>query len=140
MFVRVDDVDTLADTLRLTDVRLSDREGDLFGYRFGVPNIIHPTYDTALLPNYPNPFNPETWIPFSLSADSDVRLEVYDVDGGLVRTLNLGLVEAGEYTTKADAAYWDGRNDTGERVASGVYFYRLTAGSYSETRRLVILK
>jgi hypothetical protein len=133
-------VDTLADSLRLTDVRLSDRAGELFGYRFGRPTIIRPAYDTSLLPNYPNPFNPETWIPFSLSAESDVSVRLYNVDGTLVRTINLGKVQAGEYTSKGDAAYWDGRNDTGERVASGVYFYRLVAGSFSETRRLVIMK
>ena len=140
LFVRVDDVDTLTEALRLTDVRLSDRAGSLFGYRFGRPTIIRPSYDTSLLPNYPNPFNPETWIPFSLSADSDVSVLLYNVDGTVVRTINLGKIKAGDYTAKSDAAYWDGRNDTGERVASGVYFYRLVAGSYSATRRLVIMK
>ena len=96
--------------------------------------------DFRLQANYPNPFNPETWIPFSLSTDSEVTVEVYRLDGTLVRTIGLGLMEAGEYTSRDDAVHWDGRNDTGERVASGVYFYRLVAGSYSEARRLVILK
>ena len=100
---------------------------------------------TALLSNYPNPFNPETWIPYQLSAESDVTVEVYDVHGRLVRAFNLGMQPAGSYVTKERAVYWNGENEAGERVASGVYFYRLNAehpeaGAFSAIRRLVVVK
>lgn len=95
---------------------------------------------TALLPNYPNPFNPETWIPYHLAHNADVRLTIYDIKGVIVRRLDLGHQPAGYYTDKTQAAYWDGRNDLGETVGSGVYFYELQAGDFSATRKLVILK
>ena len=96
--------------------------------------------ETALLPNYPNPFNPETWIPYHLSTDADVSLSIYDVNGVLVRELDLGHQQAGYYTGRTKAAYWDGRNAVGEQVASGVYFYHLKAGDHSQTRKMLILK
>jgi hypothetical protein len=95
---------------------------------------------TALLQNFPNPFNPETWIPFKLAEGGKATITIYDIHGRLVRTLSLGYVSAGVYQTKAKAAYWDGRNETGERVASGVYFYRLQSGKFSATRKMVVLK
>ena len=95
---------------------------------------------TALLPNYPNPFNPETWIPYHLSEPADVTLTIYAVDGKLVRTLALGHQAAGFYQSRSRAAHWDGRNHVGERVASGIYFYQLATGDFSETRKMVILK
>ncbi len=95
---------------------------------------------TALLPNYPNPFNPETWIPYQLSGDSPVSVSIYDSTGVLVRTLSLGMQSAGFYNSRGRAAYWDGRNDAGEHVSSGLYFYRLTTPSFHQTRRLVIIK
>jgi len=95
---------------------------------------------TRLLANYPNPFNPETWIPFELSAASSVTVRVYDLNGQVVRRLDVGFREAGYYTGRADAAYWDGRNNAGERVASGVYFYELRAGAQQSLRRMVIHK
>ena len=96
--------------------------------------------ETALLPNYPNPFNPETWIPYQLANDADVTLIVYDTEGTPVRQFDLGHQSAGFYTTRLKAAYWDGRNENGESVASGVYFYQLQAGDYTDLRRMVILK
>ncbi len=93
-----------------------------------------------LLPNYPNPFNPETWIPYRLETASDVSLSIYDVSGRLVRTIDVGYQPARRYTNRSDAIYWDGRNTHGEHVASGVYVYRLTAGDYSASRRMVIVK
>ena len=96
--------------------------------------------ETILLANYPNPFNPETWIPYQLANDSDVSLSIYDINGALVRELDLGHQQAGYYTERTKAAYWDGRNEWGEQVASGVYFYYLQAGDYSQMRKLVILK
>ena len=93
-----------------------------------------------LLQNYPNPFNPETWIPYQLSEDSSVSVSIYDTTGKLIRTLPLGFQSAGFYNNRERAAYWDGRNELGERVASGVYFYQLTTPSFQQTRRLVIVK
>ena len=93
-----------------------------------------------LLQNYPNPFNPETWIPYQLSEDTPVSVSIYDTTGRLVRTLSLGFQSAGFYNSRGQAAYWDGRNTLGERVASGIYFYQLTTPEFQQTRRLVIVK
>ena len=95
---------------------------------------------TALLANYPNPFNPETWIPYQLSKPSEVMLTVYSATGTVVRTLELGHQAAGVYDSQSRAAYWDGRNDSGETVASGIYFYTLNAGEFSATRKMLIRK
>ena len=95
---------------------------------------------TALLPNYPNPFNPETWIPYHLATDAEVIVTIYDMRGVLVRELTLGHQPAGIYESRGRAAYWDGRNQIGEQVASGVYFYTLTAGDFTTTRKLFIRK
>ncbi len=96
--------------------------------------------ETELLANYPNPFNPETWISYRLAEDAFVTLTIYDGSGHLVRTLDVGHRIAAVYESRSKAVYWDGRNGLGERVASGVYFYTLTAGGFSATRRMVILK
>ncbi|MCY3551571.1 MAG: T9SS type A sorting domain-containing protein [Candidatus Poribacteria bacterium] len=95
---------------------------------------------TALLPNYPNPFNPETWIPYQLSEASEVTVSIYSVNGNLIRMLALGHQPAGIYQSKSRAVYWDGRNEYGERVASGLYFYTLTAGDFTATRKMLIRK
>ena len=95
---------------------------------------------TGLLANYPNPFNPETWIPYQLATHTDVWILIYDARGILVRRLELGHRSAGIYTSRSRAAYWDGRNALGERVASGVYFYTLKAGEFTATRKMLILK
>ena len=108
---------------------------------------LHPT-ETVLLANYPNPFNPETWIPYRLADPADVKLTIYDTQGATVRQLDLGHQPAGDYTDRSKAIYWDGQNESGESVASGVYFYQLRvsssrsagAGDYSKTRRMAILK
>ncbi len=96
--------------------------------------------ETALLANYPNPFNPETWIPYELAKTAEVTVSLHASDGKLVRTLTLGQMPAGVYQGKNRAAYWDGRNAQGEPVASGVYFYTLQAGEFSATRKMVIRK
>ena len=95
---------------------------------------------TMLLANYPNPFNPETWIPYHLANPSEVTITLYDIQGTIVRQLNLGHQHEGYYTTRSRAAYWDGRNAVGERIASGIYFYALTAGDFTETRKMLIRK
>ena len=93
-----------------------------------------------LAQNFPNPFNPDTWIPYQLSKDVDVTVKIYNVAGQLVRTLELGRRSAGYYMEKEKAAHWDGRNDTGEQSASGIYFYTIKAGKFTATKKMVILK
>ena len=95
---------------------------------------------TQLLANYPNPFNPETWIPYHLSEPAHVTIRIYATSGILVRTLHLGHQPAGIYQYRSRAAYWDGKNAVGESVASGVYFYTLTAGDFTATRKMLIMK
>ena len=95
---------------------------------------------TGLLQNYPNPFNPETWIPFELASSAEVIIRIYNTKGQLVRTLHLGNQNAGIYVTKDKAAYWDGTDSAGEKVASGVYFYTLQAGEFRATRKMIIMK
>ena len=99
-----------------------------------------PPEETTLLVNYPNPFNPETWIPYQLATSAEVTLRIYAVNGVLVRTVAVGHQPAGVYRTRSRAAYWDGRNALGEPVASGIYFYTLTAGNFTATRKLLIRK
>ena len=96
--------------------------------------------ETELLANYPNPFNPETWIPYRLAEAAFVTLTIYDLSGRIVRTLDVGHRIASAYESRSKAVYWDGRNGLGERVASGIYFYTLTVGDFSATRRMLILK
>ena len=105
----------------------------------GLDGIGKPEQD-LLLQNYPNPFNPETWIPYQLSSDSPVSVSIYGTTGVLVRTLSLGIQPAGFYNSHGRAAYWDGRNDAGEHVSSGLYFYQLRTPTFHQTRRLVIMK
>ena len=95
---------------------------------------------TILLANYPNPFNPETWLPYQLANDADVTIRIYSSAGHLVRHLDLGFQQAGYYIGKSRAAYWDGRNDLGERLASGVYFYELSTGESSEAIRKMVIR
>ena len=96
--------------------------------------------ETVLLANYPNPFNPETWIPYHLAKDAEVTLTIYDTAGGIVRSIDVGYKPAAVYESRAKAIYWDGRNEFGEWVVSGIYFYTLTADDYSATRKMLILK
>ncbi|MBM3238049.1 T9SS type A sorting domain-containing protein [Candidatus Poribacteria bacterium] len=95
---------------------------------------------SALLPNYPNPFNPETWLPYQLADDAAVTISIYNQRGQLVRNIVLGNQAADVYISKDKAAYWDGRNNVGEKVANGVYFYNLQAGEFTDTRRMLIVK
>ena len=136
----------------LAEARLADDGSNVF--RQGIANLevlIHsvPPEQSALLPNYPNPFNPETWIPYDLAEDADVRITIYNLKGESVRHLNIGFQSAGTYRTQSHAAYWDGRNSIGESVASGTYLYTLTAqyrnrnlseSQFSATRQMVIVK
>ena len=126
---------TQAQQVNLTDV--TSQRGILMLQQLLVALI---PKETSLLPNYPNPFNPETWIPYQLVEDAEVTLTIYAADGKVVRTLALGQQSVGMYRNKSRAAYWDGRNTVGEPVASGVYFYTLTAGEYTATRKMLIRK
>jgi hypothetical protein len=95
---------------------------------------------SELLQNYPNPFNPETWIPYQLHEANEVVIRIHNITGGLVRELRLGYKPAGQYTTQDRSAYWDGRNEAGERVSSGVYFYNIQTGKYSSTMKMIVTK
>ena len=127
----------------LTEARLVD-DGSNVSQRGiatleGLLNNIIPK-KTRLLPNYPNPFNPETWIPYDLAEDANVHIHIYNTKGDSIRQLSLGFQTAGTYRTPSRAAYWDGQNAAGEPVASGIYFYMLQAGHFKVTRRMVIIK
>ena len=102
--------------------------------------VAEPPERTTLLPNYPNPFNPETWIPYELSTPTVVSITIYDISGTVVRRLDLGFQDEGYYLNRSKAAYWDGKNEVGEPVGSGVYFYQLTTEKQSLVRKMVILK
>ena len=95
---------------------------------------------TALLQNYPNPFNPETWIPFQLAEEADVLIKIYDVGGNLIRTFDFGKLPAGFYVEKDRAVHWNGKNNAGEKVSSGVYFYRIHAGDFTAVCKMVVMK
>ncbi len=127
----------------LTEASRVDDGSDVF--RHGMANLealLHTVTPekTVLLPNYPNPFNPETWIPYDLAEDAHVYIHIYNMKGDSIRQLSLGFQTAGTYRTRSQAAYWDGQNATGEPVASGLYFYSLQAGKVKLTRQMVILK
>ncbi|MFC1712956.1 FlgD immunoglobulin-like domain containing protein, partial [Candidatus Poribacteria bacterium] len=96
--------------------------------------------ESELLQNYPNPFNPETWIPYHLSESSSVVISIHSASGQLVRTIDLGFKDAGYYSTQERAAYWDGKNETGEPVASGTYFYSIRSGEFTDTRKMIIAR
>ena len=121
-----------------------ESDGSL-AFQQGIANLQHllalmAPRETQLLANYPNPFNPETWIPYQLAEPAEVTVRIYAVNGTLVRTLHLGHQTSGIYQEKSRAAYWDGKNELGESVASGVYFYTLTAGDFMSTRKMLIMK
>ena len=138
-------------TVLLWDLRLATMWGDIKRTRvvvgrtrrFSEPaptaTVLMPT-ETALLPNYPNPFNPETWIPFQLKKPAHVTLAIYDLKGRAVRSLAAGHQPAGIYRSRDRAAYWDGRNEMGQSVANGVYFYTLSAGDFTATRKMLVGK
>lgn len=104
------------------------------------PIIFGKLKHTMLLQNFPNPFNPETWIPYELAEESEVTLTIYNVKGKHIRAISLGRKPAGIYKAKEDAIHWDGRNDKGERVSSGMYFYTIQTGEFTDTRRMLLLK
>ena len=141
--VAIENVDAATIEAWIAQARLED-DGSL-AFKQGIENLqallasLLPE-KTALLHNYPNPFNPETWIPYQLAHAADVTLTIYDTKGVLVRQLDLGYQQPGYYTNRTRAAYWDGRNHLGEAVGSGLYFYQLRASDYFAIQKMVILK
>ena len=141
--VATENIDSATIEAWIAQARLED-DGSLV-FKQGIENLesllasLIPE-ETALLANYPNPFNPETWIPYQLAESAEVMLTIYDMNGGVVRRLAVGHQAAGMYQSRSRAVYWDGRNQLGESVASGLYFYTLTAGDFTATRRMLILK
>ena len=139
----VDSVDAATIAAWIAQARLEDDGSHPF--KQGIENLerllasLIPE-ETALLANYPNPFNPETWIPYQLAESAEVTLTIYDINGEMIRRLAVGHQVAGMYRSRSRAAYWDGRNQLGELVASGLYFYTLTADEFTATRRMLILK
>lgn len=123
--------DSVADETQIWNVR---------SLLFPKPVLFGVVKQTALLANFPNPLNPETWIPYQLAESANVQIHIYDVAGHLVRTLDLGTKLAGSYLARESAAYWDGRNKMGEAVGSGAYFYALETGDYRTTRRMTVVK
>ena len=119
-------------------VTATDAKGD--STQLFVKTTLNNRYVTELLPNYPNPFNPETWIPYRLGKDAEVVMTIYDAQGGIVKRFELGYQAAGAYDTRSRAVYWNGTNDFGEPVSTGVYFYSLSTTDYSRTRKAIILK
>ena len=106
-----------------------------------VPRVDHTKPNTSkFLPNYPNPFNPETWLPYQLAVQANVTIAIYNSSGRLVHTLRPGIKGPGFYVSKAEAAHWDGRGDDGELVAAGIYFCQLKAGEFLQIRKIVLEK
>ncbi|MCH8294866.1 T9SS type A sorting domain-containing protein [Candidatus Poribacteria bacterium] len=135
-------VETPSPLIDIRPLRYVVTPEDVSESQIRLPNLIAyeiPT-DTKLLPNYPNPFNPETWIPYQLASSAEVTIEIYNIRGRLIRRLNLGEQPAGLYLNRENAAYWDGRSDAGELVSSGLYFYQLRADDFTSVKRMVILK
>ena len=138
-----DSIDAATIEAWIAQARLED-DGSL-AFKQGIENLenllasLIPE-ETALLRNYPNPFNPETWIPYQLAKSAEVTLTIYDMNGEMVRHLAVGHQAAGMYQSRSRAVYWDGRNQLGESVASGLYFYTLTADNFTGTRRMMIVK
>lgn len=120
------------------EINLNDIRNAVKNVQLRLGNII--PEKSALLQNYPNPFNPETWIPYQLNIANPVLVRIYNTSGQLVKTLDIGYKEAGMYVSRSKAAYWDGKNEAGEEVASGIYFYSVTAGDFSSVRKMVIKK
>ena len=141
MSIPLQHVDRIEQLLR--EARLADDGSNLFRQAIANLELLIDSavpIETVLLPNYPNPFNPETWIPYDLAAAADVCITIYNLKGESVKQLKIGFQAAGAYRTQSQAAYWDGCNDVGEPVASGVYFYTLQAGQVSASRKMVIRK
>ena len=134
------DSTTIANFYYIEDIDIAGEKNRSKIIKVVVPPAQPIPKEFRLLQNFPNPFNPDTWLPYELAADAPVSIHIYNLQGQLVRQLNPGKQEAGYYVTKDKAAYWDGRNADDEKVASGIYWYTLQAGEFNAIRRMVILK
>lgn len=128
----------------INEAQIADDGSSIFkqgilNLRLLLETLVVPEHN-ALLPAYPNPFNPETWIPYQLAKSSEVVVTIYSAYGTKVRTLSIGNQSAGLYMSRNRAAYWDGRNENSETVASGVYFYTISAGDFTDTRKMYLKK
>ena len=143
--VNIDSLELDPTTIQVWIARAQTEDDGSIAFRQGITNLeqllaLFIPEETVLLHNYPNPFNPETWIPYQLAEPADVTIHIYAASGVLVRTLALGHQAAGIYQYRSRAAYWDGKNEVGESVASGIYFYTLTASDFTATRKMLIMK
>ena len=141
----IDSLELNPATIQAWIARAQIEDDGSIAFRQGIANLeqllaLFIPEETALLHNYPNPFNPETWIPYQLAEPADITIHIYAASGVLVRTLALGHQAAGIYQYRSRAAYWDGKNEVGESVASGIYFYTLTASDFTATRKMLIMK
>ncbi|MCZ6675796.1 MAG: Ig-like domain-containing protein [Candidatus Poribacteria bacterium] len=138
------DISAAVQSIRLENVQVADLDGRPISANWQNRIDVNPLatwkLQTVLMQNYPNPFNPETWIPYQLADDSHVVISIYNMQGEPIRAVNLGFVPAGAYISRERAFYWNGRNEQGEPVASGVYFYTIRAGEFFSTKKLVLLK
>ena len=133
-FYQIEDIDIEGNTQRSEIISITFIDPKGFQNPSGLPTHF------ALYQNFPNPFNPETWLPYDLAQDTPVHITIYNGQGHRIRTLNLGTQPAGTYIMKDRAAYWDGRSRIGELVSSGIYYYHLQAGDYHATKKMIILK
>ena len=143
--VAIDSLGLDSATIQAWIARAQIEDDGSIAFRQGIANLeqllaLFIPKEMALLHNYPNPFNPETWIPYQLAEPTDITIHIYAASGVLVRTLALGHQAAGIYQYRSRAAYWDGKNEVGESVASGIYFYTLTASDFTATRKMLIMK
>ena len=143
--VNVDSLELNPATIQAWIAQAQIENDGSIAFRQGITNLeqllaLFIPEETVLLHNYPNPFNPETWIPYQLAEPADITIHIYAASGVLVRTLALGHQAAGIYQYRSRAAYWDGKNEVGESVASGIYFYTLTASDFTATRKMLIMK
>ena len=138
------DINHALESIHLENLKLSDSKASLIPVRIksidNLNRLVDSNLSFALGQNFPNPFNPETWIPYLIEENQTVTIRIYSAAGKLVRELDLGFKSAGSYISRHKAAYWDGRNLRGEEVASGIYFYELEAGKFNATKKMIILK
>jgi len=127
----------LYDSIKTANNKEADFVREILAQLIGIDNKVT---KSELMQNYPNPFNPDTWIPFKLEMPGNVIIRIYNSNGQLIRTLDLGYKNAGVYQNKDKSAYWDGTNESGEKVSSGIYFYRIQTDDFSAVKKMILVK